>query len=110
MLITLKFLVVAMKSRTFFPISHIQLTSRCAGAGREHSQAESLDGQWKCSIPQTSCPVCEWGWLGCRKLSALLCSRSMNPLLSGSLNFFGNFMKFGISMGSMVSARGLAAN
>jgi len=27
--------------KDFFPVSHIQLTSRCAGAGREHSQAAS---------------------------------------------------------------------
>jgi len=38
------FLVVAMKS-------HIQLMSRCAGAGREHSHTASQDGQWKYSIP-----------------------------------------------------------
>ena len=60
MLIALMFLVVAMKSRTFFPISHIQLTSRCAGAGREQSQTERQAGQWKYSIPWMSCSVYEW--------------------------------------------------
>jgi len=40
MLITLIFSVVAVKSRTF-PVSHIQLMSRCAGAGKEHSQTAS---------------------------------------------------------------------
>jgi len=51
MLITLVFSVVAMKSRTFFPVSHIQLMSGCAGAGREHSRADSRDGPRKYSIP-----------------------------------------------------------
>jgi len=41
MLTILTFLVVAIRSRTFFPISHIQLANMCAGAGREHSQAAS---------------------------------------------------------------------
>jgi len=35
------FLVVAKKSRTFLPVSHGQLMSRSAGAGREHGQAAS---------------------------------------------------------------------
>jgi len=40
MLITLMFSVVAI-NQGLFPVSHIQLMSRCAGAGREHSQAAS---------------------------------------------------------------------
>jgi len=39
-LITLMFLVVAKKSRTF-PVSCIQLVNKHAGAGREHSQVSS---------------------------------------------------------------------
>jgi len=39
MLITPMVLVIAKKSRTF-PVSHIQLMGRRAGAGREHGQAE----------------------------------------------------------------------
>jgi len=39
-LIILMGLVVAKKSRTFF-VSYVQLMSRWAGAGREHSQAAS---------------------------------------------------------------------
>ena len=35
----------------FFAVSHIQLMSRCAGAGREHSQTDSQAGQQKYSIP-----------------------------------------------------------
>jgi len=27
--------------KDFFPVAHIQLMSSCAGAGREHSQADS---------------------------------------------------------------------
>jgi len=34
------FLAVAKKSRTF-PVSHVQLMSRCAGAGKEHRQSPS---------------------------------------------------------------------
>jgi len=44
-LITLMFSVVAI-NQGLFPISHIQLMSRCAGAGREYSQA-----------PSPSCPM-----------------------------------------------------
>jgi len=33
-----------MKSRTFFPVSYFQLMSRCAGAGREHSQTANPRG------------------------------------------------------------------
>jgi len=40
MLITVMFSVVAI-NQGLFPVSHIQLTSRCAGAGREQSQATS---------------------------------------------------------------------
>jgi len=35
------FSVVAMKSRTFFPDSHVQLMSKCSGAGRKHSRTAS---------------------------------------------------------------------
>jgi len=49
MLITLMLSVVAV-NQGFFPVSHIQLKSRCAGAGREHSQTDSQAGQWKCSV------------------------------------------------------------
>jgi len=35
------FSVVAVKSRTFIPVSHIQLMTRCVGDGREHSKAAS---------------------------------------------------------------------
>jgi len=40
MLISVIFLVVAM-NQGLFPVSHMQLMSRCAGAGREHSQADN---------------------------------------------------------------------
>jgi len=40
MLTSLMFSVVAI-NQGLFPISHIQLLSRWAGAGREHSQAAS---------------------------------------------------------------------
>jgi len=40
MLITLMFSVVAI-NQELLPVSHTQLMSRCAGAGREHSQAAS---------------------------------------------------------------------
>ena len=41
------FSVIAMKSGTF-PVSHAQLTSRCAGAGREHSQPKLGSGNIPC--------------------------------------------------------------
>jgi len=37
MLITLMFSLVAI-NQGLFPVSHAQLVSRCAGAGREHRQ------------------------------------------------------------------------
>jgi len=49
--ITLVFSVVAVKSRTFFPVSRIQLMSKCAEAGRKQSQTSSQAGRCKYSIP-----------------------------------------------------------
>ena len=43
--------------------------SRCAGAGREHSQADSQAGQGKYSIPWASCSVYEWGFAGAQEFS-----------------------------------------
>jgi len=42
-----------LRNQGLFPVSHIRLTSRCAGAGREPAQA----GPQKYSIPWTSCSV-----------------------------------------------------
>ena len=56
MLITLMFSVVAI-NRGLFPVSDIQLESRCAGAGREHSQTDGQTDKWKYSIPQMSYSV-----------------------------------------------------
>jgi len=50
MLITLMLSVVAI-NQGLFPVSHVQLMSSCAGAGREHRQTDSHAGQWKYSIP-----------------------------------------------------------
>jgi len=47
-----------------FPVSHIQLTSRCAGAGREHSQADHQAAQRKYSTPWTSRSVYKRGLAG----------------------------------------------
>jgi len=46
MLITQVFSVDAKKSRTFYPVSHIQLMSRCAGVGRDYRNRDSQDDQW----------------------------------------------------------------
>jgi len=74
MLVTLMFSVAAKKSRTF-PVSGIQRTSRCSGAGREHGQADSPAGQWKHYTPQTSCSVNEWrsAWRGGSSLLSCFC-------------------------------------
>jgi len=40
MLTTLMFLLL-LRNQGLFSVSHIQLMSRCAGAGSEHSQADS---------------------------------------------------------------------
>jgi len=63
MLITWMVSVVDTKSRTF-PVSHILVLSRWAGAGREHKQAESQDGQRKYFRPWAARVVCEWGLAG----------------------------------------------
>ena len=80
----------------FFPVSHIQLMSRCAGAGGSRARQLTQAGQWKYSIPWTSCSVYEWGLSRDRRLSALLISMGLNPLLSRSLDFSRSFVFFGI--------------
>jgi len=60
--------------------------SRGGGAGREHSQAESQAGQWRYSVPWTSCSVYGWG-LARGQESFFLVSMSSNLLLVGSSNF-----------------------
>jgi len=70
-------------SKGLFPVSHIQLMSRCAGAGREHSQTDSQAGQWEYSVPYTSCSVYEWGWPGGRRLF-----RELESSLGQELDFF----------------------
>jgi len=67
--------------------------SRCAGAGREHSQPDQA-GQRKYSIPWTSAQFMNGGWPGGRNLLFLI-SVSLNPLLGGSLNFYGSLVFFG---------------
>jgi len=72
--------------------------SRCAGAGREHSKTDSPS--WPMEIFQyhrCHAQFMNEGWLGDRDLSALLISVSWNLFLSGSSNFWGNFIKFMIS-------------
>jgi len=59
------FLVVAI-NQGLFPVSHIQVTSRCAGAGREHGQTDSQAVRWKYSIPWRSWTVSE-RWLARRQ-------------------------------------------
>ena len=51
MLVTLMFSAVAV-NQGLFPVSNIQLLSRCAGVGRERGQTDSQAGQY--SIPETS--------------------------------------------------------
>jgi len=112
------FSIVAKKSRTF-PTFSYSAKSRCAGAGREHSQTDSPAGQWKYSIPWMSCSVCEWGWPKSRNLSFFLVSVSLNPPLSGSLSFSGSLVFFWEVLWNsqnsqiwdfVIAAQGLAVN
>ena len=66
-------------------------------------------GQWKCSIPWTSCSVYEWGLAGGQE-SCFLVSVSSNPLLSSSLHFFRNFHEIRDFLGPAIAAQGLTAN
>jgi len=50
-----------LRSQGLFSISYVQLMSRCAGAGREHSQATHQAGQWKYSAPWTARSVYKQG-------------------------------------------------
>ena len=59
------FSVVPIKG--LFPVPYAQLMSRCAGAGRKHSQADSQAGQGRYSTPQRPCSVYERGLAGGRK-------------------------------------------
>jgi len=66
--------------------------SRCAGAGREHSQTASQAGQWKYSIPWTSCSsllieVC-WG--------AGICSSLFHEFKSSLVQEFKYFQEFSL--------------
>ena len=94
--------------------------SRCAGAGREHSQAASPG--WPMEIFR-SMDIILGLWirvgLGGRKQWALLLSWISNPLFSGSLNlfskswvFFRSFAKFAkfVTWGSTIAAHGVTAN
>jgi len=104
MLITLIFLVVAMKSRTFSSFSCSANEQVCWSWG-ERSQTGSQAGQWKYSIPQASRSAYEWG-LAVGQKSFFLASVGSNPLLFGSSNFsrslvcFTSLAKFTKSMGS----------
>jgi len=65
MLVTLMFSVVAV-NQGLFPASNTQLASRCAGAGREHSQADSPG--WPVEIFQTINTMLSLGTgLACRQ-------------------------------------------
>jgi len=73
--------------------------SRCAGAGREHSQAAQA-GQGKYSVPQMLCSVYEWGlargqgpFSPFHEFESYL---AWSANFSGSLVFFESFTKFRI--------------
>jgi len=110
MLVTLMFLVVAMKSRTFPSFSYSADEQGCrswegAQPGREPKVASG-------NIPYHGhfAQLRNGRWPGGQGVFfALLVSMSLNPLLSGSMNFSGNFAKFMIQ-GSTTAARGLTAN
>jgi len=75
------------------PVSRIQVMSRCAGAGREHSQAGGPS--WPVEILHTMGSMLRlWMGIGWAMGMSPLFSVSSNPLWSWSLVFFGNFTKF----------------
>jgi len=102
MLITLMFLVVARKSRTF-SISLIQLMNRCAGAGREHSQTASP--RWPMEIFHTidvNLSLLMGICLGAGICPSLFCEFEFCLVLE--FQFFGEFEFLGNSAEFMKSA------
>jgi len=105
------FLVIAVKSRTF-PVLCIQLRSRCAGAGREQSQAASPS--WPVEMFHTIGVMLSLGMGAGRGIGMLfLCDSSF----SGNLNFsmisvsFSGVLRNSWSLGvlcSTITAWGLA--
>jgi len=92
MLITLVVLVVAI-NQGLFPVSSVQLMSRCAGGIIAGQLAKLANG----NIPYHRCHAqsTNGAWLGGRKISAFLSFHEfLNPLLAGSLNLF-----FGLRIG-----------
>jgi len=84
-LITLIFSVVAMEPRTFSSFSYSANKQMCQ-SWRKHSQPKLANENISYHRRHARFP--NGVWLGSRKLSALLVSVSLNPLLCRSLNFF----------------------
>ena len=90
-----------------FPASHIQLMSRWAGAGREHSQTDSQDGQWNYSIQWMLCSVDEWGFTGGAGSSLLFLFLWVQILSCPGVWAFSGHSGF---QGSAIADRWLAEN
>ena len=83
-----------LRNQGFFTVFHTPLMSRCAGAGREHSQAASptwpMERFHTMDIMRSLWMRVAWGAEG----SWLFSFRWVQTLFSpGVLNFFGNFTK-----------------
>jgi len=65
--------------------------SKCAGAGREHSQTDSQAGQWKYSVPETSYSVYEWGLTGGQGAICSSCFHEFETSLVWEFDLFQEF-------------------
>jgi len=96
MLITLKFSVVAMKSRTFSGFSYSADGQGVQELGGSTARQRAQAGQWKYCIAWTSCSVCKCGLAG----------GGRDCYFPGVQTFFHGFVVFlGSSMKFMKSVR-----
>ena len=82
---------VAMKWKTFFPVSHIQLASGCAGAEMQHSQTDSPS--WPMEILHTT-DVTLSVWMGVGQGAEVWSSlfRGFRSSLVWEFEFFWEFV------------------
>ena len=87
MLITLMFSLVV-KSRTFSSFSYSEDEQVCRSWDRAQPDRQPKLGNGNIPYHRRHAQFMNGGWLGGRKLSALLVLLSLNPFLAGNLNFF----------------------
>ena len=94
----------------FFPVSLIQLMSRCAGAGRERRQAGSQAGQRTYSVPWMSCSFYEWGLAGQEETISVSLLCGFVSSLGREFGLFCGFYEVHNFMGSVIAVQGLTEN